>query len=176
MKANVSEGADMSGSDSAADECSREEEDANLDGKAESEGEAEGVEEDGAGGEMTILPPGEQFLSTAKPLAKRGWELDESIQAAALRETIEEPGVLGTVESELGKWCFKSKGNDAFYEGHMFPFLVKEQLESWPEKDIRQRFWFVTSLQNKQPNSFRPILIKLMKKRVLKSLSILTNG
>ncbi|KAI3699768.1 hypothetical protein L2E82_44292 [Cichorium intybus] len=67
---NVSEGADVSGSESAADECSREEEDADLDNKAESEGEAEGVEEDGAGGEMTILPPGEQFLSTAKPLAK----------------------------------------------------------------------------------------------------------
>ncbi|KAI3518981.1 hypothetical protein L1887_07926 [Cichorium endivia] len=76
---------------------------------------------------------------------KGGWELDESIQAAALRETIEEAGVLGTVESELGKWCFKSKGNDALYEGHMFPLLVKEQLESWPEKDIRQRFWLSAS-------------------------------
>ncbi|KAI3723031.1 hypothetical protein L2E82_34326 [Cichorium intybus] len=76
---------------------------------------------------------------------KGGWELDESIQAAALRETIEEAGVLGTVESELGKWCFKSKGNDALYEGHMFPLLVKEQLESWPEEDIRQRFWLSAS-------------------------------
>ncbi|KAI3518982.1 hypothetical protein L1887_07927 [Cichorium endivia] len=76
---------------------------------------------------------------------KGGWELDESIQDAALRETIEEAGVLGTVQSELGKWCFKSKGNDAFYEGHMFPLLVKEQLDLWPEKDIRQRFWVSAS-------------------------------
>lgn len=70
-----------------------------------------------------------------------GWELDEDIETAALRETIEEAGVLGDVGGELGKWCFKSKGNDAYYEGHMFPLLVKEELDQWPEKDIRQRYW-----------------------------------
>ncbi|KAI3775757.1 hypothetical protein L1987_45510 [Smallanthus sonchifolius] len=72
---------------------------------------------------------------------KGGWELDEKIQEAALRETIEEAGVLGTIGNELGKWCFKSKGNDAYYEGHMFPLLVTEELDQWPEKDIRQRCW-----------------------------------
>ncbi|KAK9062181.1 hypothetical protein SSX86_019367 [Deinandra increscens subsp. villosa] len=76
---------------------------------------------------------------------KGGWELDEEIEDAALRETIEEAGVSGTVEGELGKWCFKSKGNDAFYEGHMFPLLVEEQLDQWPEKDIRQRYWMSAS-------------------------------
>ncbi|KAI3723030.1 hypothetical protein L2E82_34325 [Cichorium intybus] len=76
---------------------------------------------------------------------KGGWELDESIKDAALRETIEEAGVLGTVQSELGKWCFKSKANEAYREGHMFPLLVKEQLDLWPEKDIRQRFWVSAS-------------------------------
>ncbi|CAH1437379.1 unnamed protein product [Lactuca virosa] len=40
--------------------------------KIQSEGEVEGVEEDGGGsGDLTILPLFEQFLSTAKPLAKR---------------------------------------------------------------------------------------------------------
>ncbi|KAK1421507.1 hypothetical protein QVD17_23896 [Tagetes erecta] len=72
---------------------------------------------------------------------KGGWELDEKIQDAALRETIEEAGVSGTIECELGKWCFKSKGNDAYYEGHMFPLFVTEQLDQWPEKDIRERHW-----------------------------------
>ncbi|KAL7611659.1 nudix hydrolase 18, mitochondrial [Lactuca sativa] len=81
---------------------------------------------------------------------KGGWELDESIQDAARRETMEEAGVLGTVESELGKWCFKSKGNDALYEGHMFPLLVKEQLDLWPEKDIRQRYWVSVSKVKEQ--------------------------
>ncbi|KAL0430447.1 UNVERIFIED_CONTAM: Nudix hydrolase 21, chloroplastic [Sesamum radiatum] len=42
---------------------------------------------------------------------------------------------------KLGKWNFKSKNNDTCYEGHMFPLLVKEQLEFWPEKDVRQRLW-----------------------------------
>lgn len=49
--------------------------------------------------------------------------------------------MLGEIESTLGKWCFKSKGNDAFYEGHMFPLLVDKELEDWPEKAIRQRQW-----------------------------------
>lgn len=81
---------------------------------------------------------------------KGGWELDETIQEAAQRETIEEAGVLGTVESELGKWCFLSKGNDVCYEGHMFPLLVKEQLDQWPEKDIRQRYWVSASKVKEQ--------------------------
>ncbi|KAL2499025.1 Nudix hydrolase 17 [Abeliophyllum distichum] len=72
---------------------------------------------------------------------KGGWEKDESIKEAALRETMEEAGVLGDVESELGKWSFKSNNNNNCYEGRMFPLLVKEQLESWPEKDVRQRIW-----------------------------------
>ena len=41
----------------------------------------------------------------------------------------------------MGQWSFKSKGNDAYYEGHMFPLYVMEQLEFWPEKHIRQRVW-----------------------------------
>ncbi|XP_076936872.1 paired amphipathic helix protein Sin3-like 2 isoform X2 [Bidens hawaiensis] len=74
---NVSEGADMSGSESAADECSREahEEDADrddLDGKAESEGEAEGADDvNFIGGDVTSLPPAQQLLQLAKPVAKR---------------------------------------------------------------------------------------------------------
>ncbi|KAI3824026.1 hypothetical protein L1987_05473 [Smallanthus sonchifolius] len=73
---NASEGADVSGSESAADECSREdhEEDGDrddLDGKAESEGEAEGIDDvNFIGGDVTLLPPAEQFLLSAKPLAK----------------------------------------------------------------------------------------------------------
>ncbi|XP_076885013.1 nudix hydrolase 17, mitochondrial-like isoform X2 [Bidens hawaiensis] len=76
---------------------------------------------------------------------KGGWESDESIEEAAIRESIEEAGVFGTLEVVLGKWCFKSKGNDAYYEGCMFPLLVKEQLDFWPEKNIRQRAWVSVS-------------------------------
>jgi len=45
------------------------------------------------------------------------------------------------VQGKLGKWSFKSKTHDTFYEGYMFPLLVQEQLEFWPEQNFRQRIW-----------------------------------
>ncbi|KAG4395714.1 hypothetical protein GLYMA_19G016300v4 [Glycine max] len=75
---NVSEaGEDVSGSESAGDECFREdheeEEDIehdDVDGKAESEGEAEGICDAQVGGDGTSLPLSERFLSSVKPLTK----------------------------------------------------------------------------------------------------------
>lgn len=72
---------------------------------------------------------------------KGGWELDESMEEAAIRETMEEAGVLGEVGVQLGMWRFKSRSQDCFHEGFMFAFEVKEELDVWPEKDIRQRVW-----------------------------------
>ncbi|XP_030521771.2 nudix hydrolase 18, mitochondrial-like [Rhodamnia argentea] len=88
-----------------------------------------------------------EFLVVSSQKGKRmmfpkgGWEIDETIEEAALRETAEEAGVTGTVEGKLGKWQYKSKSNGSFHDGHMFPLLVEEQLDSWPEKHIRQRLW-----------------------------------
>ncbi|CAN4079305.1 unnamed protein product [Withania somnifera] len=76
---NVSEAEeDVSGSESAADECSREEheeeddgEHEELDGKAESEGEAEGTSEAHyAGGDCNMLQMSDRVLLTSKPLTK----------------------------------------------------------------------------------------------------------
>ncbi|BAU01122.1 hypothetical protein VIGAN_11028300 [Vigna angularis var. angularis] len=75
---NVSEaGEDVSGSESAGDECFREDheeeediEQDDVDGKAESEGEAEGICDAQAGGDGTSLPLSERFLSSVKPLTK----------------------------------------------------------------------------------------------------------
>ncbi|CAN6572706.1 unnamed protein product [Malus baccata var. baccata] len=72
---------------------------------------------------------------------KGGWEQDESKEGAASRETLEEAGVRGLIGCELGNWSFKSKSHDSFYEGYMFPLLVQEQLDFWPEKNLRQRIW-----------------------------------
>ncbi|XP_004299512.1 PREDICTED: nudix hydrolase 18, mitochondrial-like [Fragaria vesca subsp. vesca] len=73
---------------------------------------------------------------------KGGWELDESIEEAACRETLEEAGVTGHLELPiLGKWPYKSKSQGTFHEGYMFPLLVNKQLESWPEKTVRKREW-----------------------------------
>lgn len=76
---NASEAGDeASGSESAGDECSREEheeeEDAErdeADGKAESEGEADGLaDQHFVGGDSMSLPLSERFLLSVKPLAK----------------------------------------------------------------------------------------------------------
>jgi len=45
------------------------------------------------------------------------------------------------VQRQLGKWDFLSKSKGTFYEGFMFPMLVKEELELWPEQHLRQRIW-----------------------------------
>ncbi|CAL5215220.1 unnamed protein product [Lathyrus oleraceus] len=72
---------------------------------------------------------------------KGGWELDESLEQAACRESLEEAGVIGLVECELGQWNFISKRHGIYYEGYMFPLFVKEQLDYWPEINLRTRVW-----------------------------------
>ncbi|KAF7802898.1 paired amphipathic helix protein Sin3-like 2 isoform X1 [Senna tora] len=76
---NASEaGEDVSGSESAGDACSREEHEEeedigrDVEGKVESEGEAEGIcDAQSAGGEGSSLPLSERFLLSVKPLTKR---------------------------------------------------------------------------------------------------------
>ncbi|XP_057970271.1 nudix hydrolase 18, mitochondrial-like [Malania oleifera] len=96
---------------------------------------------DGPAGEFEVLLVTCQNANKGMLFPKGGWELDESKEEAALRETVEEAGVKGTVEGELGQWRFKSKSHGTYYEGHMFPLLVEEELNSWPEKNLRQRKW-----------------------------------
>lgn len=72
---------------------------------------------------------------------KGGWETDESIEQAVLRETEEEAGVQGIVRSKLGTWSFKSQSLGIFHEGHMFPLFVTKELDVWPEQNVRRRKW-----------------------------------
>ncbi|KAK9996668.1 hypothetical protein SO802_021354 [Lithocarpus litseifolius] len=76
---------------------------------------------------------------------KGGWEIDEDMKDAALRETFEEAGVRGVVEEELGSWTYKSKRCDIMHNGYMFPLLVNKQLDQWPEQNIRQRKWLTAT-------------------------------
>ncbi|KAJ6794454.1 nudix hydrolase 17, mitochondrial-like [Iris pallida] len=72
---------------------------------------------------------------------KGGWESDETITQAASREALEEAGVRGEVEDVLGKWEYKSRRYNTFYEGFMFPLHVTEELTNWPEMGARKRRW-----------------------------------
>ncbi|GFY90751.1 nudix hydrolase homolog 21 [Actinidia rufa] len=96
---------------------------------------------------------------------KGGWETDESLKQAALRETEEEAGVLGKLENILGIWHFQSKSQDAY----MFPLLVTKQLEYWPEKAFRQRTWMsVTEAKEACQHSWmKEALDKLVKRLAL---------
>ncbi|KAJ8747718.1 hypothetical protein K2173_012668 [Erythroxylum novogranatense] len=79
--------------------------------------------------ELEVLVITSQKGSGGMMFPKGGWELDESVEQAAARESLEEAGVLGKVEDRY------------IYEGYMFPLLVTEQLDIWPEKNMRQRIW-----------------------------------
>ncbi|CAL9167516.1 unnamed protein product [Musa hybrid cultivar] len=72
---------------------------------------------------------------------KGGWETDETIKEAALREALEEAGVQGNVQRKLGKWKYKSRTYGAVHEGIMFPLNVTEELGDWPEMHTRERKW-----------------------------------
>lgn len=45
------------------------------------------------------------------------------------------------LQSQLGTWIFKSNSRELYHEGLMFPLLVTEQLDLWPEKGARLREW-----------------------------------
>ncbi|XP_024530914.1 nudix hydrolase 17, mitochondrial [Selaginella moellendorffii] len=78
---------------------------------------------------------------------KGGWEVDESVQDAAIREAQEEAGVHGHVRDELGVWIFHKRSHqqwetnpDGACEVHMFLLEVTQELDTWPEQH-RGRVW-----------------------------------
>ncbi|CAI9099619.1 OLC1v1036469C1 [Oldenlandia corymbosa var. corymbosa] len=78
---------------------------------------------------------------------KGGWENDETVEEAAIREAVEEAGVRGDLLHSLGEYEFKSKtlqdesSPEGLCKATMFALLVKEELDSWPEQNLRQRSW-----------------------------------
>eukprot|EP00252_Welwitschia_mirabilis_P018800 TRINITY_DN4201_c0_g1_i2.p1 TRINITY_DN4201_c0_g1~~TRINITY_DN4201_c0_g1_i2.p1 ORF type:complete len:180 (-),score=33.49 TRINITY_DN4201_c0_g1_i2:354-893(-) len=78
---------------------------------------------------------------------KGGWEDSETKEEAACRETLEEAGVKGRIEGFLGTWDFCSKrhkkdcSSGGSRKSYMYALFVTEQLDSWPEQEVRQRRW-----------------------------------
>jgi len=80
---------------------------------------------------------------------KGGWETDETVDAAAARETLEEAGVRGTIEEPiLGAFSFCSgkaerlhNANQGRCIAYMFVMKVQEELAVWPEAGQRDRVW-----------------------------------
>lgn len=84
---------------------------------------------------------------------KGGWETDETVEAAAKRETVEESGVRGCLEDPMvGEFHFisgKALRLQRAQEGHCIAYVfgmhVEEELTIWPEQAQRQRAWFRVS-------------------------------
>lgn len=76
---------------------------------------------------------------------KGGWELDETAESAALRETVEEGGVRGDLDPQiLGTYPYSNRKTSPTRKGciaHMFAMVVKEELSVWPECQRRERCW-----------------------------------
>ncbi|KAJ6799950.1 nudix hydrolase 13, mitochondrial-like [Iris pallida] len=76
---------------------------------------------------------------------KGGWENDETVEAAACREALEEAGVRGNIRENLGTWEFRSKSKQKCQEGacrgYMFTLEVTEQLDLYPEQSTHHRRW-----------------------------------
>ena len=73
-------------------------------------------------------------------LPKGGWETDETKEEAAVRETLEEAGVEGKLEVELGEIKFDGKHN-AKQIAYMFLLRVENERERWAESGRRERRW-----------------------------------
>ncbi|RRT63358.1 hypothetical protein B296_00037554 [Ensete ventricosum] len=48
---------------------------------------------------------------------------------------------MSSSQRKLGRWRYKSRTYDSYYEGIMFPLNVTEELGDWPEMHVRQRKW-----------------------------------
>lgn len=77
-------------------------------------------------------------------LPKGGWETDETKEQAAVRETLEEAGVEGKLESGLDEIKFDGKHN-AKQIAYMFVLRVEVEHESWAERPRRERQWYPLS-------------------------------
>ncbi|WOS65360.1 NUDIX hydrolase [Sinorhizobium fredii] len=82
---------------------------------------------------------------TGRFIIPKGWRKKDQKEAdAAAREAFEEAGVVGKVASKpAGSYTYWKRGNSEFelLQVLVYPFEVKKQRASWPEKGERKMAW-----------------------------------
>ncbi|KAK1365999.1 Nudix hydrolase domain-containing protein [Heracleum sosnowskyi] len=87
----------------------------------------------------------------SEKIVEGGWENDETVEEAAAREALEEAGVRGDLMHLLGDYYFTSKtlrdesSPAGLCKATMYALFVNEELECWPEQNLRQRSWLTVS-------------------------------
>jgi 8-oxo-dGTP pyrophosphatase MutT (NUDIX family) len=84
---------------------------------------------------------------TRRWVIPKGWPMDgPKPQDAAATEAIEEAGIVGEVESKpIGSYRYLKRlkaDRTTAVQVIVFPFLVREQTESWKEQGQRELRWF----------------------------------
>ncbi|XP_031498675.1 nudix hydrolase 17, mitochondrial-like [Nymphaea colorata] len=98
---------------------------------------------------------------------KGGWEKDETVEDAARREAMEEAGVEGLVETQLGIWTFNSKGSKGGERvAHVFPLKVTNLQDHWPEKEFRERRW--VSVEDARKRCKHPWMSKALDQLIMR--------
>lgn len=104
---------------------------------------------------------------THRWMVPKGWPIKKlGPLGTALREAYEEAGVRGDGGPALGSFDYLKvmrKGPNQICEVEVFPLLVREELEDWPEKAERERRWFAPEEASDavQEERLRAILMRL---------------
>jgi 8-oxo-dGTP pyrophosphatase MutT (NUDIX family) len=92
-------------------------------------------------------------------------EFNFSAFESAKKEAYEEAGVVGENETvELGSFHLKKKNGTAFVR--VFSMEVTEELQDYPEKNLRKRKWFNSNDANEKVSvqELKPFISKLKEK------------
>ncbi len=85
---------------------------------------------------------------THRWMVPKGWPIKKlGPLGTAMREAYEEAGVRGEGGPAIGAFDYLKvmrNGPNQICEVEVFPLLVQEELEDWPEKAERERRWFGT--------------------------------
>lgn len=85
---------------------------------------------------------------THRWIVPKGWPIKKlGPLGTAMREAYEEAGVRGEGGPAIGAFDYLKvmrNGPNQICEVEVFPLLVQEELEDWPEKAERERRWFRT--------------------------------